>query len=148
MTTPPERPAALDGPATEENAKAVGRYFMSLFPYAIATGDLASWNELSGPSCRYCQSVRDAVAEVHDAGNLGTGGAFEIGFTSSFELGTDEFLVGVEYIENPSQTVAPDGTVVEDFPGRNLRKANLNISWTGSAWVVDGAKVQDRGPAA
>ncbi|CAM5784772.1 DUF6318 family protein [Cellulomonas persica] len=144
-TTPPARPEALDGPASEENAKAVGRYFMSLFPYAVATGDLEAWDALSGPSCKYCQSLRDAVAEIHDAGNRGTGGAFELGFTSGFALGNGEFIVGLEYFETPSQTVAPDGTVVADYPDRNSMKANISLSWTGSSWVVNGVDVETWG---
>ena len=85
VTVPPERPAALGGPGTEENAKAVGRYFLSLFPYVVATGDLTAWDALSGQSCTYCSSVREFVTEIHDAGHHGEGGAFELGFTSGFD---------------------------------------------------------------
>lgn len=145
VTTPPARPDALNGPASEENAKAVGRYFMSLFPYAVATGDLEAWDALSGPSCKYCQSLRDAVAEIHDAGNHGTGGAFELGFTSGFALENGEFIVGLEYFETPSQTVAPDGTVVADYPDRNSKKANISLTWTGASWVVNGVDVETWG---
>ncbi len=145
VTTPPARPDALNGPASEDNAKAVGRYFMSLFPYAVATGDLEAWDALSGPSCKYCQSLRDAVAEIHDAGNRGTGGAFELGFTSGFALENGEFIVGLEYFETPSQTVAPDGTVVADYPDRNSKKANISLTWTGSSWVVNGVDVETWG---
>lgn len=143
VTIPPERPAALDGPGTEENAKAVARYFLSLFPYVVATGDLADWDALSGRPCSYCSSVRDFVTEIHGAGNHGEGGAFELGFTSGFDMGGGEFVVGVEYIETPSQTVAADGTLVEDFPETLSYKANFSLAWTGSRWVVNGVQVDD-----
>ncbi|WP_447587149.1 DUF6318 family protein [Cellulomonas persica] len=145
VRVPPARPAALEGPPTEENAKAVARYFLSLFPYVVATGDLEAWDALSGEPCSYCSSVRAFVSEIHDAGNHGEGGAFELGFTSGFDVGAGEFVVGIEYIETPSQTVAPDGTVVEDFPETLSYKANFSLAWTGSSWVVNGVQVDDWG---
>ena len=145
VTVPPERPAALGGPGTEENAKAVGRYFLSLFPYVVATGDLTAWDALSGQSCTYCSSVREFVTEIHDAGHHGEGGAFELGFTSGFDVGGGDFVVGIEYIETPSQTVAADGTVVEDFPETLSYKANFSLTWTGTTWVVNGVQVDDWG---
>lgn len=141
----PARPAALDGPATEDNAKAVGRYFLSLFPYVVATGDLTAWDALSGQSCTCCSSVREFVTEIHDAGHHGEGGAFELGFTSGFDVGGGDFVVGIEYIETPSQTVAADGTVVEDFPENLSYKANFSLTWTGTTWVVNGVQVDDWG---
>ncbi len=143
--TPPARPTALDGPATEENAKEVGKYFLTLFPYAVATGDLGAWNTLSGADCKYCQSVRDLVAEIHEPGNHGTGGAYELGFAGVSALGGDRFVVSIEYVETPSRTVAPDGSIVEDFPDAYSMKAQVELSWSSGEWTVDGVQVDQWG---
>ncbi len=145
VTTPPARPDALDGPASEENAKAVGRYFLSLFPYAVATGDLTAVDALSGAGCKYCKHLRRIVTEIHDAGNHGTGGAYELGFTSAIQSGDGDFTVGIEYVETPSRTVAPDGSVVEDFPDTYNMKAVLKLRWSGSSWTVEAGKATEFG---
>ncbi len=145
VSTPPGRPAALDGPATEENAKAVGRYYLSLFPYAVATGDLSQWDALSGEGCRYCDHLRAIVTDIHDAGNHGTGGAYELGFTSGLKDEDGHFIVGIEYVETPSRTVAADGTLVEDFPDRYTMKAVLELSWSGSSWTIEHGKATEFG---
>ncbi|CAM5784777.1 DUF6318 family protein [Cellulomonas persica] len=145
MSTPPARPEALDGPASEENAKAVGRYFLSLFPYAVATGDLAAIDALSGQGCKYCKHLRGIVTEIHDAGNHGTGGAYELGFTSGIRKDDGDFTVGIEYVETPSRTVAPDGSLVEDFPDTYSMKAVLRLHWSGSAWTVEAGKATEFG---
>ena len=145
VTTPPERPAALDGPATEDDAKAVGRYVMSLVPYAIATGDLREWNALAGEPCKYCKNVRNYVVDLHSAGGHGTGGALELGFTSGFDLGDGEFIVGLEYFEAPSQTVAKDGTVTDDTTETASYKANISLVWSGASWKVKGVQIDPWG---
>ena len=38
---------------------AVAEYFVLLYPYVYATGDLAEWNALSDPDCKFCASVVD-----------------------------------------------------------------------------------------
>ena len=143
VTTPPARPEALDGPASEENAKAVGRYYLSMFPYAVATGDLAAMDDLSAEGCRYCTHLRGIVTEIHDAGNHGTGGAYELGFTSGIRNDDGDFIVGIEYVETPSRTVAPDGSLVEDFPDTYSMKAVLRLHWSGSAWTVEAGKATE-----
>ena len=145
VTPPPARPPALDGPATEDNAKAVGRYVISLVPYAIATGDLRDWNALAGEPCKYCKNVRDYVVDLHSAGGHGTGGALELGFTSGFDLGGGEFIVGLEYFEAPSQTVAKDGTVTDDTTETASYKANISLVWSGSSWKVKGVQIDPWG---
>ena len=145
VTTPPARPEALDGPATEDNAKAVGRYYLSLFPYAVATGDLAAMDDLSAEGCKYCKHLRGIVTEIHDAGNHGTGGAYELGFTSGIRNDDGDFIVGIEYVETPSRTVAPDGSLVEDFPDTYSMKAVLRLHWSGSAWTVEAGKATEFG---
>jgi len=140
VTVPPERPAALDGPGTEDNAKEVGRYVMALVPYAIATGDLSAWDALSGETCTYCANVRAYVVENHGAGHRSTGGALELGFTSGIALGDGEFVVGVTYDEEASRTVTADGRVVDESPAATY-KANVSLLWSGSAWKVQGVRV-------
>ena len=60
-TTPkPERPAAMDA-VNLDGAIATAEYFMSLYPYALNTGDISDWNGLSHPECIFCAGLADEV---------------------------------------------------------------------------------------
>lgn len=142
VNTAPPRPAALGGPATDENAVEVGKYFMSLFPYAAATGDLDEWDALSGPSCTYCANVRALIAEIHTDGFHSTGGAFDLGYGSS-ALYDGAHLVEIDYRQYPSRTVDADGTVVEDFPDTVDYRAHLELIWSNGTWAVSGANIEE-----
>ncbi|WP_198303468.1 DUF6318 family protein [Cellulomonas sp. PSBB021] len=145
VTKPPARPAALDGPATEDNAIAVGKYFMSLFPFIIATGDYAEWDALSGPDCQFCASSRERAAKIHEAGNHGTGGAMDIGLGTVATDRDGSFLVGIQLVEHGSQTVDSDGNVIEDFPGDMTLRASMKLSHGADGWTVDGVQVEQFG---
>ena len=140
VTKPPARPDALDGPATEDNAIAVAKYFVGLFPYLVATGDFEAWDALSGPDCTFCSSAREEAAQIHDAGNHGTGGAMDIGFTIAGAHEDGKFLAEVQLVEYGSQTVDADGRLVEDFPGTQSLRAVLVLSREPRGWIVE--KVQ------
>lgn len=145
VTVEPTEPAALDGPATEDNAVAVAKYFISLFPYAYATGDLDTWDDLSGPNCKYCASVHKAVKGVFSQGNHGVGGAHDIGFGSGSSTDSNSYIVSIDVKEYPSQTVASDGSVVEDFPDTRYYRSDLELSWKNNRWVIDGVAFTERG---
>ena len=138
VTKAPPPPDALGGPATESNAVEVGKYFMALFPYAVATGDLGSWNRLSGPDCHYCATLRSIVVEMADAKQHGTGGAYDIGFSTGSALDEDTYILSIELKQYPSQTLDDDGNVVDDYPDVIFYRANIETTWDGSRWIVDG----------
>ena len=68
VTVKPERPAALDEPPSVEGAVAVAEYFLLLFPYVNATGDLSDWSALSHADCIYCTNVAARVNEKFGLG--------------------------------------------------------------------------------
>ena len=49
-------------------AGAAAYYFVSLYPYVYATGDLTAWKDMSESTCQFCQSVVDNVTELHKDG--------------------------------------------------------------------------------
>lgn len=147
MTVEPQRPEALQAPASEENAVAVATYFLALFPYAVATGDLSAWDALSGDTCKYCASVRNIVGEIYGAGNHGLGGAYDIGAGLPYERDDGSFVVVVDLTQYPSQTLDASGNVVEDYPGVATMRARVALSHPGDRWVVDGVQVDETGPS-
>lgn len=63
----PEKPTAMSE-NSPEGAVAAAEYFISLYPYVYATGDLAEWDAMSEDRCVFCTSVHDNVTELHDGG--------------------------------------------------------------------------------
>ena len=74
VTVKPERPAALDEPPSVEGAVAVAEYFVDLFPYVNATGDLAEWGELSHPMHLLRETRNDSVTRRSRLGHHDEGG--------------------------------------------------------------------------
>ena len=64
---PPVRPPEMDE-NTQMGAIAAAVYFMKLYPYAYATGDLTQWQAMSEPECVFCASVVTNVTNLHAAG--------------------------------------------------------------------------------
>ncbi len=63
----PEKPAKMSE-NSPEGAVAAAEYFVSLYPYVYATGDLTEWDAMSEDGCVFCSSVHDNVTELHESG--------------------------------------------------------------------------------
>ena len=148
VTVKPERPAALDEPPSVEGAVAVAEYFVLLYPYVYATGDLAEWNALSDPDCKFCASVDSNAREMALNGQHSEGGA-----TSVLDpVGTEiepavSYSVEMDAVHQPSATVSADGTVVESFPEITRTRWSMIVHWKGDAWAIRGVSTADE-PAA
>lgn len=128
-----------------QNAVAVAKYFVALFPYVTTTGDFRSWDHLSGRTCRYCANVRDIMTKMREAGHRSVGGADDIGFGTASRLDDDSFVAAIDLVQHPSRTVDDDGRVVESFPDTLALRAHVELTWTGSRWRVDGVDVERLG---
>jgi hypothetical protein len=75
---PPTRPAQAseDSP---EGAAAFVDYYVRVFNYAAATGDVAELSRLSAPSCDGCQRYIDLYRDTYEAGGYFRGGDWRIG---------------------------------------------------------------------
>ena len=112
-------------------------YFLQLFPYVAATGDLADWRALSHPECIYCASVATGVEEIFAAGNHSAGGLVSISSVVSAEIDPGRWWsVDVELVESPSVTVDGAGNVVEEFPDTKTYRMTLAVVYETEHWVV------------
>ncbi len=148
-TVPPTRPRALDGPPSEENAKEVAIYFMSLSPYVFATGDFQEWNALSGESCKYCASTVAQVEDERGAGKQRTGNRLEMRDSQSVEMHqkNNQYIVGITMKEHEGQLLRADGTVEEDTNYVLDVRVELLVTWTGARWSIDGVDIKWSGRA-
>jgi len=143
----PVAPPELDGPPSKEAAGEVAEYFMALIPYIAATGDLSRWDAMSGELCKYCANIRSEVREIHLADRSSVGGELEFIETLTWDHRPDQYAVLLRYLEHPSWTVDHDGTVVEEFPGRQYFEADMLVIWRDGAWTIDAVTPRSLGTA-
>jgi hypothetical protein len=139
VTVKPTRPAALDQPPSVEGAVAVAEYFVRLFPYVNATGDLAEWSRLSHPDCLFCADVTSTVKEKVTFGQHDEGGNLDVVQRSATEVDPSAwYTVTLEFVQHPSVTVNATGTVVEEFPETKSLTSNLVVIWQDGQWLIRG----------
>src|SRR5699024_1566611 len=73
----PQRPEAMERDDVE-GAIAAAEYFLSLYEYVYASGDLTEWRKMSQDSCIFCEDVETEVVEIHDDGGYREGAQTEV----------------------------------------------------------------------
>lgn len=113
-TVHPERPAAMDT-VDAAGAQAAVEYFLNLYPYAYATGDLDEWRELSHPECIFCASVIDNVEETFGEGFRTLGGLTTVSEVASRSVEPgDAWMVTGSLLQAPSRTVDAQDEVTNE----------------------------------
>lgn len=135
-SVPPQRPAGLQGPASESTVADAARYFISLFPYIFATGDLESWESISGEDCEWCADIAQIVRTDVGAGKRREGGRMDFVDVQAFHDAGDRYYAVVRLKEQPSRVLAADSTVVERTDFVQDAKLEVGLRWTGDAWSV------------
>ena len=137
LSTPkPERPAGMDE-FTVEGAAAAGEYFLLLFPYVYATGELSDWQAMSDPECVFCNNVINDVTEVHSSGGWVDPWPQEAVAETYGVSDEDPNVWAVSFHFSHSESLDHDGT-----GGTSTVKAEdlafvLQMRWTGQIWIVE-----------
>jgi hypothetical protein len=135
-SVPPERPSAMDV-ADSAGAEAAAVYFLQLFPYVFATGDLEDYRALSHPECIYCASVTAGVEAMFAANQQSVGGMNTITAVTSVEVEPGRWWsIDVEVTQSPSQTLDANGQVVEEFPDTVGYHMDIAVIFEANRWVV------------
>jgi len=137
-TVPPERPDLSQVDA--ETAQALAVYFLQLYPYVYATGDLTDWRALSHPECIFCASVIGNVEKMLASGTSAGGGAISTDLRG-VELSPGVF--GVEGIVTQEPGLAYDayGNVIDQSDGGRYEVA-LNLHGSSSGWLVRAVEIR------
>jgi len=134
---PPERPAAMEE-ETVEGAIAAAKYFMELYPYIYATGDLEEWDALSDDGCEFCRNSRELAKDLTTDGGYASGGAVEIFAEDGggpYEEGVYAVELGVRFAA--STFVYADGSQ-ERHRQAEMPNFRLSMLCRDGAWVVLG----------
>ncbi|SHE24177.1 DUF6318 family protein [Actinomyces glycerinitolerans] len=139
-----EPPAPYTPEFTPEGAATAATYFLNLYPYVYATGDLDAWQNMSDDNCEFCNSVINNVTELHDAGGW-----------------TDPWGQEITPLEWWDDDADPNRNVVRiqtsftghaSHSGDGIESAQTNAAdeilliqmyWTGSTWSVEIVDIED-----
>lgn len=140
----PERPADMDR-TDEVGAAAAATYFLELYPYVMATGDLAEWDAMTWEeTCEFCTTVRSESVTTMENGYAYTGAELEL---SSVTVGALDTLIGgypvvADYVQSPHRSEGAAGEVISEDDGSSGRlqidTLHTNDGWKILALVVEG----------
>lgn len=122
-----------------DGAAAAARYFMELYPYVLATGDLAEWDAISADTCDFCINTRAEVERLEAAGLRSVGGV-RILSAAGKDLGANGWhSASLEVEILPSQDIDSSGVVIETHDGGTY---TLDVAMTWSdGWAIDSAGI-------
>ena len=135
----PERPAAMDE-VSAAGAEAAAVYFLQLYPYVYATGDLEEWRELSHPECVFCASVITNVEEQVAAGGRSEGGLIHIESVETSEVSDGYFSVFALATQEAGREYGPGGEALEESTGSHS-EVIMVILWAEYRWSVRAVQV-------
>ena len=132
----PERPMAM-ARTDEVGAAAAARYFLSLYPYILQSGDFAEWDAMSFETCDFCAGIRKAASEIAKNGDSFVGG--EITVTNLHVLPIDEELRGypidLSIVQEPSTRSNSEGVVIEKGAAED-RPIRIDALYSSNRWVI------------
>ncbi|UKJ62726.1 hypothetical protein H1Q78_13345 [Cellulosimicrobium cellulans] len=134
----PERPAAMDRDDAE-GAAAAAEYYIELYPYVMATGDLTDWNGMAHGDCAACAEVESDATRRAEKGDSFVGGALTAVVPEPEKYFRDEatgiFPLDVDVVEDASTITSPDGDVVHETPASKYTR-RIEIGRNSGSWVV------------
>ena len=137
----PQRPEGMDE-FTPQGAAATAEYFLSLYPYVYATGDLGAWQAMSDPDCNFCNTVAEKVTARHAAGGWSDPRQQEVTATHyAVSVNDEEVWIVTLHISHP------EGTDHDGSGGTSTARAEditfgLQLRWTGQDWIIEEGAVQ------
>ncbi|WP_315503439.1 DUF6318 family protein, partial [Actinomyces radicidentis] len=131
----PEKPAKMSE-NSPEGAVAAAEYFVSLYPYVYATGDLTEWDATCEPTSKLCSSVSNYVRELHAEGGWGDPWTQTIKTARSTETDDAGTLI-IELTLDSDKMVRHrgDGTTESDSAAKD-QVFRGRFLWSGSAWIL------------
>ena len=145
----PERPVVAKPVPPESigrsdmfGAAAAAQYFLELYPYVYATGDLADWTSMAHPECLFCSIVAENVEAIYARGDFATGGnlTFDTVLGRGPLPGEEFFRVDIQATQSPLSTVGVSGVETTSRTSRNL--LIFAIGRAGEQWFVRDVQVE------
>ena len=138
----PQRPAEADQHDLT-GAIAAADYFITLYPYVYATGDLTAFRAMSDATCKFCDSVITNATSMHTAGGWEDPWEHHTTFTSiTADVSTpNRYVVELHLVsdQHVAHNMDKPPTTVEAFEMTLL----VQVLWKdGTGWIVEEVATQ------
>ncbi|WP_423462806.1 DUF6318 family protein [Promicromonospora sp. MS192] len=132
----PERPAAMERDDAE-GAAAAAEYFIELYPYVMATGDVEEFEALSHRACSYCRGTLENSAWLRDTGSTFQGGLTDAKLEKVYQKDQLTGVIPLDFRTSQSEIWIHDkrGREVDHVDETDF-DARVEIGRRGGAWVV------------
>ena len=143
LATPePQRPAQADQ-HNLTGAIAAAQYFITLYPYVYATGDLTAFRAMSDATCKFCDSVITSATNMHTSGGWADPWGQQITFTSiTADVSTpNRYVVELHLVsdQHVAHNTGKSPVTVEAFEMTLL----VQVLWKdGTGWIVEEVATQ------
>jgi len=139
----PEPPDGWDD-VSVDGAIAVGEYFLRLYPYSYATGDMDAWQSLSHPECVFCADVSENIRDMYMSAHRAEGGSVSFASTSGSEVSPGElFSVDVQMTQAPSRVIDANGAEVEGWSTEKAYDVNVLVLRDADRWQIRGIETHE-----
>ena len=134
----PQRPARADQHDLT-GAIAAAQYFITLYPYVYATGDLTAFRTMSDATCKFCDSVITNTTSMHTAGGWEDPWEHHTTFTSiTADVSTpNRYVVELHLVsdQHVSHRMGEPPKTYETSQGPIL----IQVLWKdGTGWTIEG----------
>ena len=140
----PEKPENMDENSSE-GAIATAIYFVQLYPYVYATGDLEQWKSMSRQDCLFCNSVITNVKELHESGGWADPWLHTITQTGYSDPGPGSEYSRIDILFDQEAAYKYDGTGAP--PEVNESQTNtlliLAMKYEDGRWIVREGQVEE-----
>ena len=138
-----EKPEPVEGmdEYSVEGASLAAGYFISLYPYVYATGDLTDWQAMSEDNCVFCNNVIHEVTARNEAGGWNDPWEQQVTIISYGDVGDPTvFLIDMNIASGEIVAHGGDGAVVGSRAAQDTELFTLQMHWNGEGWsVAEGA---------
>ncbi len=133
----PERPADMDR-TDEVGAAAAATYFLELYPYVMATGDLTEWDAMTwAETCDFCSKSRESALAFDSPDFEYVGGAVKAELLKAYALDTliGGYPLDFRLSQEEAATIGLGGEVLESLPAES-DELRVEMMHDGSTWRV------------
>ncbi|MBM6979519.1 MAG: hypothetical protein I3J03_07360 [Actinomyces succiniciruminis] len=141
-----EPPAPYTPEFTPEGAATAATYFLNLYPYVYATGDLDAWQNMSEDDCEFCNSVISNVTELHDAGGWADSWEQEIAPLEYWmdDADPNRYVVRTQVSYGAHASYSGDGASSTQTNAAD-EILLVQMRWTESDWTVEVVDIEETG---
>jgi hypothetical protein len=139
-------PSPVMSQASADGATAAAKYFIELYMYAAATGDLEAWRAMSADDCKMCNKVIAEVEQLVVEHHAVSTASLEFPSASGTEIapGTS-YSASLRVVQGPWTEVDSAGRTVDTGPAASA-DMYFALLWQGSSGLVRQVDVHEANP--